>query len=48
VSTPIEWDELDEALDPTRFDIRTVMARVVERGDLFAGALRRTQTLPHV
>jgi len=48
VSTPIEWDELDEALDPTRFDIRTVMARVVERGDPFAGALRRTQTLPHV
>jgi bifunctional non-homologous end joining protein LigD len=48
VSTPIEWDELDEALDPTRFDIRTVVARVVERGDLFAGVLRGTQTLPNV
>jgi bifunctional non-homologous end joining protein LigD len=48
VSTPIEWDELDEALDPSRFDIRTVVARVQERGDLFAGVLRGTQTLPKV
>jgi bifunctional non-homologous end joining protein LigD len=48
VSTPIEWDELDEALDPRQFDIRTVVARVQQRGDLFGGVLRGTQRLPKV
>jgi bifunctional non-homologous end joining protein LigD len=48
VSTPIAWDELDEALDPTKFTIRTVLPRIAERGDLFAGVLRGTKKLPAV
>jgi bifunctional non-homologous end joining protein LigD len=46
VSTPIEWDELTEELDPTRFTIRTVLDRVVKQGDLFAGAIAGKQRLP--
>ncbi len=46
VSTPIEWDEVTEDLDPTRFTIRSVLERVREKGDLFAGALRGEQRLP--
>jgi bifunctional non-homologous end joining protein LigD len=48
VSTPIEWDELEESLDPRRFTIRSVLERVKDRGDLYAGALRGTQKLPKV
>lgn len=48
VSTPIEWGELDEKLDPTRFTIRSVLDRIEKRGDLFAAALRATQSLPRV
>jgi bifunctional non-homologous end joining protein LigD len=48
VSTPIRWDELDEGLDPTKFTIKTVLARVERYGDLFAGALRGTKRLPPV
>jgi bifunctional non-homologous end joining protein LigD len=48
VSTPIEWDELEESLDPRRFTIGAVLERVKARGDLYAGALRGTQKLPKV
>jgi bifunctional non-homologous end joining protein LigD len=48
VSTPIEWDELDEALDPTRFTIRSLPARIEKHGDLFAGVLSTDQKLPGV
>jgi bifunctional non-homologous end joining protein LigD len=46
VSTPIEWDELTDDLDPTRFTVRTLPARVAERGDLFAESLTVRQKLP--
>jgi bifunctional non-homologous end joining protein LigD len=47
VSTPIEWDELDDpALRPDRFTIRTVLDRVAERGDLFRAVLETEQRLP--
>jgi bifunctional non-homologous end joining protein LigD len=46
VSTPIDWEELDEGLDPTKFTIRTVPERVRQRGDLFAPVLRSRQQLP--
>jgi bifunctional non-homologous end joining protein LigD len=45
VSMPITWDELDEKLDPTRFTIRTALARIERDGDLFAGVLTRKQKL---
>jgi bifunctional non-homologous end joining protein LigD len=49
VSVPITWDELDDpALRPDGFTIRTVLDRVEEHGDLFAGVLDQTQRLPRL
>lgn len=39
VSTPLSWDEVHAALDPSRFTLHTVPARVAARGDLFASLL---------
>jgi DNA primase len=51
VSTPLEWEEVESALaagDPGRlvFDHAAALARVEERGDLFAPLLSETQVLP--
>jgi bifunctional non-homologous end joining protein LigD len=46
VSMPIEWDEVTEKLDPTKFTVRTALKRVGETGDLFAAAIRGKQRLP--
>ncbi len=46
VSTPIEWDEVSEELDPAAFTVRTVVDRLRKKGDLFAGALGGGQRLP--
>jgi bifunctional non-homologous end joining protein LigD len=48
VSTPVEWDELTEDLDPRRFTVRSVVDRVRDRGDLFAPVLAGGQRLPRV
>jgi DNA ligase D len=40
VSTPIDWDELD-AVDPASFTVRSIPARLAERGDPWAGLLER-------
>jgi bifunctional non-homologous end joining protein LigD len=49
VSAPVEWDELDDLdLRADRVTIETVLQRVHERGDLFAGALRLDQSLPPI
>jgi bifunctional non-homologous end joining protein LigD len=49
VSVPIEWDELDDpTLRPDRFTIRTVTARIEEKGDLFAALLGADQRLPRL
>ena len=49
VSAPITWDELeDPALRPDRWTIRTMPARLAERGDLFAAALGPGQELPRL
>jgi bifunctional non-homologous end joining protein LigD len=45
VSTPLEWDELTPALDPSRFTMAAVLERVEERGDLFEPVLRGGQSL---
>jgi bifunctional non-homologous end joining protein LigD len=47
VSAPITWDELDDPdLRPDRWTIRSILPRVAERGDLFAGVLTGPQELP--
>lgn len=53
VSTPLAWDEVEEALeadDPDRiaFEASEVLARVDERGDLFAPVLTLKQELPRL
>jgi bifunctional non-homologous end joining protein LigD len=49
VSTPIAWDELDDPdLRSDRWTIRTVLERVAEVGDLFAGAQTDRQALPRL
>jgi bifunctional non-homologous end joining protein LigD len=49
VSAPIAWEELDDPeLRPDRWTIRTIVERVAERGDLFAGAQTDAQELPEV
>jgi bifunctional non-homologous end joining protein LigD len=39
VSTPVTWKELDEAIDPADFTIRTMPARLQRTGDLWAPLL---------
>ncbi len=49
VSAPIAWDELDDpGLRPDRWTVRTMLDRLVERGDLFAGVLHHDQVLPRL
>jgi bifunctional non-homologous end joining protein LigD len=51
VSTPLEWDEVRDALDrgdadALRFEAGAVLDRIAERGDLFAPVLSLAQKLP--
>jgi bifunctional non-homologous end joining protein LigD len=47
VSTPIEWDELDDpSLTPDGYTIRTIGERIAARGDLFRDVLTINQRLP--
>jgi bifunctional non-homologous end joining protein LigD len=49
VSAPIDWDELDDPkLRPDRYTIRTIGARIQERGDLFRPVLDEPQVLPEL
>ena len=47
VSTPISWDELDDpTLRADGFTIRSIPARIAQRGDPFRVMLSEAQTLP--
>jgi bifunctional non-homologous end joining protein LigD len=47
VSAPIDWDELDDPkLAPDRYTVRSLITRLAEKGDLFAGVLDQDQVLP--
>jgi bifunctional non-homologous end joining protein LigD len=53
VSTPVDWDEVQACLDAGDpgllvFDTEQVVARIAERGDLFARALAEVQRLPQL
>lgn len=41
VSTPLEWSEVRTGLYPTNFTIGNIMARIKEKGDLFAAVLKK-------
>jgi bifunctional non-homologous end joining protein LigD len=41
VSTPLEWKEVKDSLDPLRFNIKNTLKRLEKKGDLFAPVLRR-------
>ena len=45
VSTPLEWTEITEDLDPTAFTIETVPERLRERGDLWAKGMKTPNKL---
>lgn len=45
VSTPLAWDEVAPGLDPARFTMDEVLARVRRHGDLFEPVLRVKQRL---
>ena len=49
VSAPITWAELDDPdLRSDGWNIKTIIDRVGDRGDLFAGALELEQDLPEL
>jgi bifunctional non-homologous end joining protein LigD len=39
VSTPLHWREVNNNLDPLKFDIKTIIARLDKKGDLFEDVL---------
>ena len=45
VATPLDWDEVDDDLDPASFTPAAVLERVERSGDLLAPLLRGRQTL---
>jgi bifunctional non-homologous end joining protein LigD len=48
VATPLDWDEVDEGLDPAQFTPFVVLDRIDRHGDLLAPVLRRRQSLAAV
>lgn len=45
VSTPLEWGEIDKALDPRDFTIETVPDRLRRRGDIWASVMKKGNSL---
>lgn len=45
VSTPLEWKEVDKRLDPRDFTIETVPARLKRRGDIWARAMKKGNSI---
>lgn len=39
VSTPLEWKEVNDKLDPAKFNINTIPERLKKKGDLFADVM---------
>ena len=45
VATPLEWAEVKHGLHPSQFHIRNARERFREKGDLFAGVLKKPQRI---
>ncbi|HEV3201023.1 MAG TPA: DNA ligase D [Bryobacteraceae bacterium] len=45
VATPLEWSEVKRGLHPNQFNITNALGRFREKGDLFAGVLKKPQPL---
>jgi bifunctional non-homologous end joining protein LigD len=45
VSTPLDWDELTDDLDPGEFTIETAPRRFAEVGDIWAAQLKKKNSL---
>jgi bifunctional non-homologous end joining protein LigD len=45
VSTPLQWSELTEDLDPTTFTIDSVLSRLRSEGDLWAKGMKTPNSL---
>jgi bifunctional non-homologous end joining protein LigD len=45
VSTPLDWDEVDETLDPSIYTMEAVLDRLKRHGDVHAGLLKTKQRL---
>ncbi len=45
VSTPLEWNEVKEGLNPKDFNIHTIAKRLKEKGDLFAPMLDKSKAI---
>ncbi len=45
VSTPLDWDEVNDELNPADYTMDVVRERIRERGDLYAGVLTMRQSL---
>src|SRR5262249_45184424 len=45
VSTPLDWSEVDDDLDPAAFTIDTVPERIADRGDLWANGMKKPNRL---
>ena len=41
VSTPLEWKEVKNGLNPEDFNIKSVVARLKKKKDLWAGILQK-------
>jgi bifunctional non-homologous end joining protein LigD len=45
VSTPLDWHEVNETLDPSIYTMEAVLERLDRHGDLYAGVLKTKQRL---
>jgi bifunctional non-homologous end joining protein LigD len=45
VSTPLDWDEVNETLDPSTYTMEAVLDRLDRHGDLYEGVLTTKQRL---
>jgi bifunctional non-homologous end joining protein LigD len=48
VSTPLEWDEVNDNLSPSQFTIENVLERFVEKGDLWKPVLGKGANLKSI